>query len=75
MICLDHVEAHNGLDVQLSVVGIHPRWHENLCAGCRAGLSAMGIIVRVERRSDPERADRGSFRLGPLFRRIGERVA
>ena len=76
MICYDHTESHDQRDIRLCVVGVFPRrQHAHLCAGCRAGLEAMGLSIRIERRSDPNRADRGSRSLTPILRRLVGRAA
>jgi len=70
MTCGEHASTHDGLDVQPCAIGQYPnRHHAALCSGCRSGLGVIGLHVRIERRADPERADRGSFSLGPLMRR------
>ena len=71
MICGDHASTHDARDVQTCTIGQYPnRHHAALCSGCRSGLAVIGLNVRIERRADPERADRGSFSLGPLLRRL-----
>jgi hypothetical protein len=69
--CNDYSLSHDGLEVALTIVGRFPAKHRAvMCAGCRAGLTDIGLDIHIERRADPDRPDRGSFSLGPLLRRL-----
>lgn len=59
LVCRGHATGHDGREPRLHVTGHAPdRVHAVLCTGCLAGLTAIGMSWRPERRADPARADR-----------------
>ena len=57
--CHGHASTHDGREPRLYVSGHGAdRAVAILCTGCLAGLTAIGMGWRPERRADPARADR-----------------
>lgn len=57
--CRGHATGHDGREPRRYFTGYGPaRTVATLCTGCLAGLAAIGMSWRPERRADPARADR-----------------
>lgn len=59
LVCRGHASTHDGRVPSPYYTGYGPaRTVATLCTGCLAGLTAIGMDWRPERRADPARPDR-----------------